>query len=546
MMKTNRFNIAVGALMIAATAGAQSAFDLYSISQPDLKGTARFMAMGGAFGALGGDLSTLNQNPGGIGVYRSSEIGLSFGCDVKKTHFNDGDNIYKNKEKDWNFNNIGYIGTYKTGNDVVPTFSWGFTYNKAADFRRHYKGYIDGINNSMSNYIANQAQGTHIDDLAAGEGMTDPYFADRQPWMNILAYNSYLINPQDGSDNTYWGLFNDNTTGYSEVEVEERGHIDEYSISFGGNVMNTVYWGATVGVTDLDYENFTYYGESLQGASVAYDVKSSNPREPEYITYVGDGDADWNIKNRLRISGTGVNFKLGAILKPVNELRIGLAFHTPTFYNLTSEYYAETNYKYYAYNLPVAGRDIEGWAETNEGFIGRTDFEARTPWRFIGSIAGVVGGRAILSFDYERAMYDGMRISYDYDEDRYITSDVKTYFKPSDIFRVGGELKVTPQFSLRAGYSYQTAPTTKDIQDHKVDAYTAGTRLSYSLDNDMQTVSAGLGYRYKGFYLDMAYVHKQRKSEFVAFSSEEGEPYPPTASVKDRNDQVVISLGLKF
>ena len=94
MMKTNRFHIAVGALMIAATAGAQSAFDLYSISQPGLKGTARFMAMGGAFGALGGDLSTLNQNPGGIGVYRSSEIGLSFGCDVKKTHFNDGDRYY--------------------------------------------------------------------------------------------------------------------------------------------------------------------------------------------------------------------------------------------------------------------------------------------------------------------------------------------------------------------------------------------------------------------------------------------------------------------
>ena len=37
-------------------------------------GTARFMSMGGAFTALGGDISTLSQNPAGIGVFRTSEM----------------------------------------------------------------------------------------------------------------------------------------------------------------------------------------------------------------------------------------------------------------------------------------------------------------------------------------------------------------------------------------------------------------------------------------------------------------------------------------
>ena len=56
---------------------AQSAVDEYSLSQTETRGTARFMAMGGAFTALGGDLSTLTQNPAGIGVYRRSEIGAT-------------------------------------------------------------------------------------------------------------------------------------------------------------------------------------------------------------------------------------------------------------------------------------------------------------------------------------------------------------------------------------------------------------------------------------------------------------------------------------
>lgn len=70
---------------LATGAFAQSAIDAYRFSQPDLRGTARFMGMGGAFGALGGDLSTLSQNPAGIGVYRSNELGFTLDLDVQKS-----------------------------------------------------------------------------------------------------------------------------------------------------------------------------------------------------------------------------------------------------------------------------------------------------------------------------------------------------------------------------------------------------------------------------------------------------------------------------
>ena len=62
---------------IPAIASAQSTVDAYNLSQSELRGTARFMSMGGAFTALGGDLSTLGQNPAGVGVYRGSEIGAT-------------------------------------------------------------------------------------------------------------------------------------------------------------------------------------------------------------------------------------------------------------------------------------------------------------------------------------------------------------------------------------------------------------------------------------------------------------------------------------
>ncbi len=517
---------------------AQSAFDLYSISQTDLKGTARFMAMGGAFGALGGDMSVINQNPGGLGIYRSSEIGVTFDWNIKNTTVKAGTASSKVKDTNFNFNNIGYVGSFQTGISALPNINWGFSYSKAASFARRYGGVMPDLRNSMTNFVANQSYGWTAEELGAVAGGYNPYQESSAPWMSILAYNSYLINPYgNATDGTYGGLFNKATTGVGEFEVEERGQVDEYSISIGGNACDLVYWGATIGITDLDYSLYSYYGESLRNADVAYRVGENE--------YVGAGDAAWGLENFFRMSGTGVNFKLGAILKPVNELRIGIAFHTPTFYALKSQYYANTSYAFHSYD-PMTTSDIEGDATTDEGYVGETNFDARTPWKFIGSIAGVIGGRGIISFDYERVMYDGMSVSYDRWVDPDVRQNVKQYFQPSNIFRIGGEFKVTPQFSLRLGYSYQTSPMTEDIVNDRVDVVTAGTTLSYSLDDKIQHVTAGLGYRYKAFYLDFAYVYKERQSNFHAFSSEESVPLPPLANVKDQNHEVVFSLGFKF
>ena len=108
MKKITLFAIAVCAGGLVTTVSAQSAIDAYSLSQGDLRGTARFMSMAGAFGALGGDLSTLNQNPAGIGVYRSSEIGVTVDFDMQSMKT---DNFYKDNHTHVYCNNFGYVGS---------------------------------------------------------------------------------------------------------------------------------------------------------------------------------------------------------------------------------------------------------------------------------------------------------------------------------------------------------------------------------------------------------------------------------------------------
>jgi hypothetical protein len=67
-----------GILCAAGTINAQTHADALRYSQHYLSGTtARSVGMGGAFGALGGDFSTLSTNPAGIAVYRGSELTFS-------------------------------------------------------------------------------------------------------------------------------------------------------------------------------------------------------------------------------------------------------------------------------------------------------------------------------------------------------------------------------------------------------------------------------------------------------------------------------------
>ena len=528
--------------MSAMTLFAQGAMDAYQFNQPDMKGTARFMSMGGAFGALGGDMTTISQNPGGIGVYRNSEIVFTVNFDIQNSTTES--QILKTNDNQFKFllNNVGYIGSIRLNNSVMPFFNWGFTYNKAASFNRRYSGGMN-MKNSMSNYMAGIANSNN---LTVGDVSTtdhyDPYNPNDggfiSPWIAILGYDSYLINPQGRNGKTNWsGLWGDKTTGVGNFGVVESGGIDEYNISFGGNILDFLYWGMDFGITSLRFDQQVLWNEKLEDAQIANNDGTT-------VTT----DANWAMTNNYFVRGNGFNYKLGFIVKPIQELRLGFAFHTPTWYAMEEEYKAFTIYDY-------PDTDIRpGGAETNNGYYGYNDYKFSTPWRLIASAAGVIGSKFIISADYEWTSYQGMNFSA-YKEwgvfnnaFYYENKDIDDYYQSTNTFRIGAEYRVLPQVSLRAGYANVSSPIKQEVRDNEYTIYTAGTNPSYSMDNSINYVTCGLGFKYKKFYCDLAYVYKHRSSDWHAFTPDPYSPELPSPQSKLTSDdhQIAVSMGIKF
>lgn len=554
----------------------QSAVDAFRLNQPDMKGTARFMGMAGAFGALGGDLSSLSQNPAGIGVYRTGDIGFTLDLDIQSSHSEAQGASYDMSQTKFLLNNIGIVWSKVFSNSAFQSFNLGFTYNKGASFNRKYGGTIPHLRTSMSNYIAGIA---NADDITEGELATtnsyNPYNPPSgeyaPPWLPILGYDSYLITPSVSGDDTRWfGQWGDGTSGSASYLVEESGCLNEYNIALGGNIANILYWGMNFDIVNLNYTMNAIWEESLANAFV-----------PDAYNQMTVSDSRWQMNNLYSVSGTGFNYQLGIIVKPVQEVRLGFAFHTPTWYNLTENFGANINYRY---------PDIRpGTAYTNDGLLGYNDMNLRTPWKIIASIAGVIGEKLILSFDYEWQAYNKMKFSsadnygigpdwdygwgdnwdpgwgWDYMSSKssgyspatksipgydtyYDTNnDIARYYQSSNTFRIGAEFRINSAFSLRAGYSNVSSPVRQTVKNNSEIIYTAGTLPNYRLDNSTNYIACGAGYRYKYFYIDLAYVYKHMSSTYHAFTPDPASSVEsPQSKLSFNNSQVVLSAGFRF
>ena len=543
---------------------AQDAFDVLQMSQTELRGTSRFQSMAGAFGALGGDLSTLTQNPAGIGVYRNSDLGITLSLDMNSSE-SSGKKLNESK---FNVNNVGYVGAIRLDSESVPNLNFGFTYNRLQDYNRHYVGGVNNIPTSMSNFIANEL--VNVPDIYPDELLYwddfNPYFDGYGAWAAVTTFdmptkNGYVGVINVDADGYMQGLYYNGTSGIAKYDIEERGHADEYNIAFGGNFANKLYFGLDFGILDLDYTSYQYYDEKLNNPYIMLDDYDLFESEIDNK----DTRADWGLYNYLHTKGTGVNFKLGLIWRPTQALRFGAAFHTPTYYDMRDTYYQSAYLDGYQYDNQLYSAD----KYSDDGYSG--SYTMSTPWRFMGSVAGVIGTKGIVSMDYEYVANQTMRIG-DERGNNYpdVTNNVKNFFKPSHIIRIGGEYRVNPSWSLRAGYSFKTSQVKKGVDDQTfsdVDPLidgggeityeipTVGTNPAYQYDNTVQYITCGLGYRHKAFYADLAYVHKMRESVYNAFS-----PVLVTdamghtlydmdnvrADVKDNNNCISLTLGMRF
>lgn len=533
MKKTSIFTALI--LSCSLPVWGQGALDALPLVENHMKGTARYTAMAGAFGALGGDISTIRQNPAGLGIYRSSEITLTAGLNFYNNSTTSNSRTNKNTDFYFSGDNLGFVGTIQFRNNALRTLNFGVSYINIANFDNKYRADWNNISSSLTQLIATQTteSGFLPSQLSYPEsGNYNPY--DHCPWLSVLAYNGYLINPINGDNSDYNAIYqpNQQTTGNAYLYNRTKGSIDEYDINVSGNVSDMLYWGITLGITNIDYRLESHYGETLQNA-VLYEGNDLNALTPTLVS------ANYDLANTLKTSGYGFGLKLGLIFRPVQFLRIGFAYHSPTYYQMTDTYWGGLGYNVGTYSGSAT--------DDNYTDIGSTKYNCQTPWRVIGSIAGVIGKVALISVDYEYSNAKNIHYgsNYSYTDYTLTNENILTHLQGMSTVRVGGEIRATSALSLRAGYAYESRAVNSDILDGKIQPQIVeGTLTCYTLPHDTHSITCGIGYRINNISLDAAYAHSMQKYDIFPFTPYDSKPMQ--AQMNLYRNMIKLTVGYRF
>ncbi len=488
---------------------AQGEFDALRYSQTDINGTARFMSMAGAFGALGGDASSIAINPAGLGVYRSSELSITSGLYNSNTSSTWLGGMGEESRYRMPLNNFTFVINLKNKKKKkgLVSSNFAFSFNKLKNFYRNtYIKASEGNSTSLTDYMAGFTNGIDYNDLTL-DNTYDPYDNVNIPFLSILGYETWLIDTIPGQTDQYQSILNSGETVSPTYSISEEGYLNEWNFAYGANISNTLYLGASVGIQSLEYSCSKDYQESF-----------------------ADGGG-FLLSSDFFTSGTGYNFKFGAIVRPVNALRIGASIQTPTFFDLTDTYKTSVT------------STINGNSYSSTPTID-SYYELEGPMVYNLSLAAVVGKIGILSFDYNLSDYESMKLrdesgsSFSFSAEN---SGISQYLKASQTFKVGAEIIITKEVALRGGYALSTNATDDDaIKELQLN--TTRTDTEYFLDKGTQYITGGIGYREKDWFFDIAYMRRVQDEEFYPYTMENSE----SATITTTTNNFVATLGFKF
>lgn len=517
------------ASLFAIGISAQTAYDAARLTDRDLNGTARFVGMGGAMGALGGDISTMGTNPAGIGIYRSNDLMTSFGFSAYGTESKYGGNKFNNNDNHWSYDNIGFVFATKIGNHTPLRYvNFGFNYHRAKSFYKNMS--MEGVlNYSQTDLMAGQANGM----LANGVNLREltengfnPYTDNGVGWLGALGWDGLLF---DYSDGEYIGVLPQNP--YAGFRSRERGGIDQYDFNVAFNINDRVYLGLSVGAYDVDYTKSYYYSEDY-GDKQNYVIGSDN-----------------------RIDGSGFDFKMGVIVRPFEDspFRVGVAVHTPTFYKLTYKTSAYLESNVWMHNNDTGQDELinsyfDTYKELGDKDMNR-EFRLNTPWKYNFSLGYTVGKNLALGAEYEYEDYSSAKFRYpEGDRMEFETNEAKLTMKGVHTLRLGAEYKVIPQFAIRAGYNYISSVFKQNAIKY-LPFNSINTDTDFANVKSRNNYTLGIGYRGSWVYADLAYQFSAYKENFYPFYNEfadEGIVLPDVTKVTNTRSQVLLTVGLRF
>ena len=544
--------------------------DMVRYGQNDFSfGTARTSAMGGAFTSLGADLSSMALNPAGLGMYRSNEF--SFTPLVNVSHAStDGTASWQNNNKTrFAFGNVGVaLNVFESGSRALTSLTVGLGLNRVSDFNNRYSFSAESIFTpapagqdpllmpTIADIFSQQLNSWSVRPVSStvnGETNYSLPIGDMDPsvWPATLGYDGYMIdyNPNGGVKPWQVGRIGDNASVLHSMDVVNSGSINEFDISLGGNIKNIVYFGATIGIqsvykrTAMTYQEEYGYPDGV--AQSYYNGTWSDLTEQLEMM---------NLYQRMVIDGSGVNFKLGVVVRPIGGLRVGMAFHTPTYYSLDYSYRAGiTTRIVQTEDIINNSGPIQGVEAGNDSPLasneGPDSWNFSSPARLMFGASYTFGNFAIVSVDYERDWYNSIRMKHLPRYNELSAEDYKAEFKnnfqATNAIRVGAEIRPLPILAVRLGGGY----TDSMLKDRE--AYTYGINSGMPVTYASHYISAGLGVALShNVSLDLAYQNVSDKLNgyqlFFSRDYESGDLMTWSGTYETSLTRHYISMTLNF
>ncbi len=495
-------------LASVGTGYAQYASDGLRFSQTNYGSTARFKALGNAQIGVGGDVSSLGGNPAGLGLFTKTEFSLTPEFNNSKVDANYLSTNTTAQKNQLNINQLAavfYTPTYRfKGQDpkqgvVSAVFGLGLMRNNDYGLETSYSA--NNNINSIRNFFAELANSKRIGSNTISKSTLEG-----------MAYHSYLINYNTPGDSA---LYTANSTGNPFTPNQQdrneirNGGVSEFNFAAAINIGNQVYIGANVGLINLRYISDTEFIE--RGKLNPYDQNNG---------YTGIEDYELSYSQNQETRGSGVNGRIGVIVKPSNYFRFGASLQSPTWFTI-DDHYSE-----------VLNNKLSNDVFKNDAAEYDFSYSLRTPLK--GSIGTmfILGNKAMIAADLDFVDYSSIRFSTSGNsggmtEINDSNTIVRKNYKSAINYRVGGEVKLN-SFSLRAGYGLNGSPYKNDP-----------TNMF-----DTQTYSGGFGYKFGNYSLDFAYQNIQSLSRISPYTLNNGTE--PVAVSKISKNNFFFTLGLRF
>lgn len=458
----------------------QEVSDAVRYAQDNLTGTARFRAMSGAFGAVGGDLSSMSVNPAGSAIFSNNQTGVTFSNQNLKNNSNYFGTETSEKNNSFFLNQAGAVFVF---HDHNPNNNWkkiaiGATYENTNNFNNDVFSAGTNPTNSIDKYFLAYANGIPLGDII-NIPYRDQFYDEQQAF---FGYNGYVINPVNNTDGNTQYTSNVPAGGnyYQENEIYTRGYNSKLSFNIATSYKDRIYLGANLNVHITDYtRNSSFYEDN------------DNPLEPTETI------SNLRFNNNLYTYGNGFSFQLGAIAKVTESFRLGLAYESNTWYDL----YDEVSQSLYTTTQASGGQPINNTVNPNIVNV-YNSYTLQTPGKTTFSAAYVFGKSGLISIDYAIKDYGNTKYKPTNDAGfRGLNNDISNQLTSNGELRIGAEYKIK-QLSLRGGYRFEGSP------------YKNGTTIG-----DLNSYSAGLGYNFGSTKLDLAYSYLERKSNQGFFAT---------------------------